>query len=121
MVGTSSALTISQNASNIDYSNLTVAVVRAPPANLPYPPPSTDWNGRTYDLDQTVELGVGYIKEAALRGANFVAFPELWFPGYAFFSPCAWPPALTKYVPVIILGLKMVPANSSTIISTKAL
>ncbi|PPJ49687.1 hypothetical protein CBER1_02169 [Cercospora berteroae] len=84
ILGLCSALVIRQNANNVDYSNLTVAVVRAPPANLPYPPPSTDWNGRTYDLNRTVDLCVGYIKEAALKGANFVAFPELWFPGYYF-------------------------------------
>lgn len=70
------------NASVDDSSNFTVAVVRAPSANVPYPPPNADWYGRQYDLNRTVELGVGYIHEAALKGANLIAFPELWFPGY---------------------------------------
>lgn len=70
------------NITDIDTGNFTVALVRAPPANLPYPPPGADWYGREYDLDRTVEMGVGYIHEAALKGANLVAFPELWFPGY---------------------------------------
>lgn len=79
---TATSLSQLTNVTESDPSNFTVAVVRAPPANVPYPPPSADWYGREYDLNRTVEMGVGYIHEAALKGANLVAFPELWFPGY---------------------------------------
>lgn len=61
--------------------NFTVALVRAPPANYPYPPPSVDWKGLKHDLNASVELGVQYIEQAASQGADLVAFPELWFPG----------------------------------------
>lgn len=61
--------------------NFTVALVRAPPANYPYPPPSSDWKGLKHDLNASVELGIQYIEQAASQGADLVAFPELWFPG----------------------------------------
>lgn len=61
--------------------NFTVALVRAPPANYPYPQPSLDWKGLRHDLNATIELGVQYIEQAASQGADLVAFPELWFPG----------------------------------------
>ena len=67
-----------------DYSNFTMALVRAPPVNIPYPPPSDDWFGQMHDINATVDFGIKLIKRAALEGANFVAFPELWFPGYDF-------------------------------------
>lgn len=65
----------------IDYSNFTVALVRAPPVNMPYPPPATNWYGQMHDINATVDFGIKLIERAALEGANFVAFPELWFPG----------------------------------------
>lgn len=68
-------------ASRSNPDNLTVALVRAPPANYPYPQPSLDWKGLRHDLNATVQLGVQYIEEAAAQGADLVAFPELWFPG----------------------------------------
>lgn len=61
--------------------NFTVALIRAPPVNMPYPPPSNDWYGQMHDINATVDFGVKLIQRAALSGANFVAFPELWFPG----------------------------------------
>ncbi|GJC90075.1 nitrilase [Colletotrichum liriopes] len=82
----------------VDYSNFTVALVRAPPANYPYPPPSESWQGQTYDLNTTVDLGIRYIKQAALNGANLVAFPELWFPGYLFDGPAGPNEQLTYYL-----------------------
>ena len=68
-------------SSRNDSGNFTVALVRAPPANYPYPPPSLDWKGLRHDLNASVELGVQYIERAASQGADLVAFPELWFPG----------------------------------------
>lgn len=68
-------------SSSSGSDNFTVALVRAPPANYPYPPTSTDWKGLRHDLNASVELGVQYIEQAASQGADLVAFPELWFPG----------------------------------------
>jgi hypothetical protein len=76
-----SALVLRQTVPEVDYSNFTFALVRAPPAYYPYPPPSNDWHGKKHDLSASIDLGIQYIQRAALEGANFVAFPELWFPG----------------------------------------
>jgi hypothetical protein len=65
-----------------DYNNLTVAIVRAEPANFPMPVMTKNWTGIRFDLNATVTKGVNLIKEAASNGANLVVFPELWFPGY---------------------------------------
>ncbi|CAG8424876.1 unnamed protein product [Penicillium salamii] len=67
--------------------NFTVALIRAPPVNVPYPPPSSDWYGQMHDINATVDFGVKLIQRAALSGADFVAFPELWFPGYINADP----------------------------------
>ena len=64
-----------------DYNNLTVAIVRAEPANWPMPIMNHDWTGRQFDLNATVTKGIRLIEEAASNGANLVVFPELWFPG----------------------------------------
>ncbi|OJJ65797.1 hypothetical protein ASPBRDRAFT_70193 [Aspergillus brasiliensis CBS 101740] len=65
-----------------DYNNLTVAIVRAPPVNWPLPLMNKNWTDVAFDLDGSVEKGVGLIKQAAENGANLIVFPELWFPGY---------------------------------------
>lgn len=38
-----------------------------------------------FDLDKTVEKGIGIIEEAARNNAKLVAFPEVWMPGYPLF------------------------------------
>ncbi|KAJ5345833.1 hypothetical protein N7452_003837 [Penicillium brevicompactum] len=76
---------VSQHAGkshSADYNNLTVAIVRAPPANWPLPVMNKNWTGVEFDLNKTVTKAVGLIHEAAENGANLVVFPELWFPGY---------------------------------------
>ena len=65
-----------------DYSNLTVAIVRAEPVNFPMPILNKNWTGVEFDLNATVAKGLKLIGEAADNGANLVVFPELWFPGY---------------------------------------
>ncbi|KAA8566045.1 hypothetical protein MFRU_022g00080 [Monilinia fructicola] len=65
-----------------DYNNLTVAIVRAPPANWPTPVMNKDWTGHKFDLNATVAKAVKLIKQASTNQANLVVFPELWFPGY---------------------------------------
>lgn len=65
----------------VDYSNLTVAIVRDEPANWPLPLMNKNWTGIQFDLNATVQKGVQLIEQAASNGANLVVFPELWFPG----------------------------------------
>lgn len=79
MLGVAIALPAEQVVPN--YDNLTVAIVRAEPANWPMPIMNKDWTGREFDLNATVAKGVKLIEEAASKGANLVVFPELWFPG----------------------------------------
>lgn len=64
-----------------NFSNLTVALVRAPPANWPSPFWNKNWTDTNLDLNATVEKGVSLISQAASDGANLVIFPELWFAG----------------------------------------
>lgn len=64
-----------------DYSNLTVALVRAPPLGFPEPLLSYNYSGLSFDLNGTISKGISLIKEAASNGANLIVFPELWFPG----------------------------------------
>lgn len=73
--------TNSPNISAPDYNNLTVAIVRAAPANWPMPLLNKNWTGVEFDLNATVAKGVALIKEAAGNDANLIVFPELWFPG----------------------------------------
>lgn len=68
-----------------DYSNLTVALVRAPPLGFPEPLMSYNYSGLKFDLNGTVSKGISLIEEAASNGANLIVFPELWFPGYEGF------------------------------------
>lgn len=79
-------LTLASNASTQpqgypDYSNLTVAVVRAPPVNWPLPLMNKNWTNVQFDLKATVDKAVDLIEQAAQNEANLIVFPELWFPG----------------------------------------
>ena len=65
-----------------DYSNLTVALVRAAPIGFPSPILIRNYTGIGFDLNGTVEYGTRLIEQAATNGANLVVFPELWLPGY---------------------------------------
>jgi aliphatic nitrilase len=66
----------------IDYTGTAhVAAVQAAPVWL--------------DLDATVEKSISLIEDASARGAELVAFPEVWLPGYPHFiwtkSNSDWP------------------------------
>ncbi|KAL3421938.1 hypothetical protein PVAG01_06094 [Phlyctema vagabunda] len=65
-----------------DYTNLTVALVRAAPPGFPAPLLSRNYTGLAFDLEATLDYGISLIEEAATNGANLIVFPELWFPGY---------------------------------------
>ncbi|KAL1851672.1 hypothetical protein Daus18300_012481 [Diaporthe australafricana] len=83
-----------------NYNNLTVAIVRAEPANWPTPLMNKRWDGVSFNLDATVTKGVGLVEEAARNGANLVVFPELWFPGYpkGIADPVSLAPLLENYI-----------------------
>lgn len=86
LFGAAFAANVTSTVNGTSSTNFTVAVVRAPPANLPYPPGiNTNFYGRNYDINASVEIAIGHIQEAAQKGANLIAFPELWFPGYDMF------------------------------------
>ncbi|KAF9880105.1 hypothetical protein CkaCkLH20_02059 [Colletotrichum karsti] len=66
----------------VDRSNLTVALVRKPPPNWPLPLTNYDYTGITFNISECVDTGIELIREAKAQGANLIAFPELWFPGF---------------------------------------
>ncbi|THX67569.1 aliphatic nitrilase-like protein [Aureobasidium pullulans] len=94
LAGQSAAAVLSKVANSTSqeqsFANLTVALVRSAPANWPMPLFNKNWSNVTFDINKTVELGVGHIAEAASSGANLVVFPELWFPGYPKGIDEAW-------------------------------
>ncbi|KAH7121815.1 aliphatic nitrilase-like protein [Dactylonectria estremocensis] len=69
-------------------TSLTAALIRAPPALWTQPITSRVYEG--VDIDATTNLGIKYIDRAASEGADLVAFPELWFPGYPRGNDPAW-------------------------------
>ncbi|KAH6869692.1 aliphatic nitrilase-like protein [Thelonectria olida] len=69
-------------------SSLTAALIRAPPALWSEPILSRVYNG--VDINATTDLAVKYIKRATQEGAQLIAFPELWFPGYPRGNDDAW-------------------------------
>lgn len=62
-------------------ANLTVAMVRAPPPDWPLPVYSYNWTGIMPNLNSSIDQGIKYMHEAKENGANWILFPELWFPG----------------------------------------
>ncbi|KAJ5088462.1 aliphatic nitrilase [Penicillium angulare] len=63
-------------------SNLTVALVRAPPPDWPLPVYSYKWDDIMPNLNSSIDKAIDYMHEAKENGANWILFPELWFPGY---------------------------------------
>ncbi|PLB52510.1 aliphatic nitrilase [Aspergillus steynii IBT 23096] len=66
----------------VQGQNLTVAMVRAPPPQWPLPIYSWDWVNIQPNLTSSIDKGIEYIEEAKDNGANWIVFPELWFPGF---------------------------------------
>ncbi|KAF6816922.1 hypothetical protein CSOJ01_02619 [Colletotrichum sojae] len=75
---------------SFDKSNITLSAVVAAPAGWPLPVGSKDWTNGYLDLNATVQYGIKLIGEARQRGADLVAFPELWFPGYPKSLEAKW-------------------------------
>ncbi|ODM14503.1 hypothetical protein SI65_10125 [Aspergillus cristatus] len=76
LVGSCAASVLHTNQT-ANYDNLTIAVVRAPPANWPLPlMTNNNWTGVEFDLNATVSKGVSLIQQAADNGANLVVFPD---------------------------------------------
>jgi nitrilase len=70
---------LAQASSNT--GNLTIALLRAPPPHWPLPIYEYEWGSTKPNLTSSVDAGIEYIKEAKSNGANWILFPELWFPG----------------------------------------
>lgn len=68
-------------ATAIDAKNFKLAAVRQPPVNFALP---VGLNKTWVDLDLSANIAqaVTTINEAKAEGVNFIAFPELYFPGY---------------------------------------
>ncbi|WP_138846354.1 carbon-nitrogen hydrolase family protein [Rhodococcus pyridinivorans] len=52
------------------------------------------------DADATIDKAIGYIEEASKNGAEFIAFPEVWIPGYpywAWIGDVKW--AVSEFIP----------------------
>ncbi|GKZ26572.1 hypothetical protein AbraIFM66951_002630 [Aspergillus brasiliensis] len=62
--------------------NLTIAMVRAPPPSWPLPIYSYNWTGITPNLNSSIDKAIDYMHKAKEDGANWILFPELWFPGF---------------------------------------
>ncbi|KAI0151400.1 carbon-nitrogen hydrolase [Pestalotiopsis sp. NC0098] len=65
----------------IDAEAFTVAAVRQPPVNFALPV-GLNKTWVDLDLDATVDQAINTIAEAKADGVAFIAFPELYFPGY---------------------------------------
>ncbi|KAL4937065.1 hypothetical protein BDV06DRAFT_227295 [Aspergillus oleicola] len=68
-------------------TNLTMAMVRAPPPDWPLPIYKPDWTGVMPNLNSSIGRGIKYMHEAKENGANWILFPELWFPGFPKGAP----------------------------------
>ncbi|KAH6687768.1 carbon-nitrogen hydrolase [Plectosphaerella plurivora] len=80
-------------------SNITLSAVVAAPAGWPLPVGNKDWTNGYLDLNATVKYGISLISEARNNGADLVAFPELWFPGYPKSLAAKWLfPRVEEYV-----------------------
>ncbi|TQN71716.1 Arylacetonitrilase, partial [Colletotrichum shisoi] len=86
-------------ARTFDKSNITLSAVVAAPAGWPLPVGNKNWTDGHFDLKATVKYGTKLIAEARGNGADLVAFPELWFPGYPKSLEAKWMfPLVEEYV-----------------------
>lgn len=77
-----SIATVATAQNTTSTANLTVALVRAPPPDWPLPVYTYDWTGVMPTINSSIDQGIKYIQKAKADGANWIVFPELWFPGY---------------------------------------
>lgn len=72
-------LSSARAANNV--TNLTVALVRAPPPDWPLPIFEYNWGTIQPSLNTSIDAGIRYMQQAKSAGADWIVFPELWFPG----------------------------------------
>ncbi|CAG7921857.1 unnamed protein product [Penicillium olsonii] len=75
-----------------------VAAVRKPPVGFVYHVLSNQSTWYDYDLNATIAQSVEIIHQAASEGTKFIAFPELYFPGYPAFRTPNGPKDFEQYV-----------------------
>ncbi|RAK75185.1 uncharacterized protein BO72DRAFT_498326 [Aspergillus fijiensis CBS 313.89] len=75
-----------------------IAAVREPPVGFVYHDlwETTTWYN--YDLNATIAQSVKIIGQAAAEGVKFIAFPEIYFPGYPAFRTANGPEDFAQYV-----------------------
>lgn len=81
-----SACEISAPYSTINAENFTIAAVREPPANFALPV-GLNKTWADLDLKATIFQATSIIDKAKKENVAFLAFPELYFPGYPVVSP----------------------------------
>ncbi|PYI19023.1 hypothetical protein BO99DRAFT_432974 [Aspergillus violaceofuscus CBS 115571] len=75
-----------------------IAAVRQPPVGFVYHDlwETTTWYN--YNLNATIAQSVEIIQQAAAEGVRFIAFPEIYFPGYPAFRTANGPEDFAQYV-----------------------
>jgi hypothetical protein len=86
-IAQASSCNLSAPYDNLDAENFVVAAVRQPPVNFALP---IGLNKTWVDLDlnATVAQAIETVQQAKDDNVAFVAFPELYFPGYPVVSTC---------------------------------
>ncbi|PSN61605.1 carbon-nitrogen hydrolase [Corynespora cassiicola Philippines] len=75
-----------------------VAAIRKPPVGFVYHALSNHTTWWDYDINGTVAQSIEMIHQAAAEGVKFIAFPELYFPGYPAFRTPNGPEDFKQYV-----------------------
>ncbi|CAG8302691.1 unnamed protein product [Penicillium salamii] len=81
-----------------DAEAFKVAAVRKPPVGFVYRALSNQSIWYDYNLNATIAQSIEIIHQAASEGTKFIAFPELYFPGYPAFRTPNGPQDFEQYI-----------------------